>query len=42
MLIPTIPYDYATLIDTTDRLRRTRARPTGSRVRRETRDKRTP
>ncbi len=34
MLIPTFPFDYATLLDTTDRVRRTRARSPGSRVRR--------
>ena len=34
MLIPTIPFDYAKLIDATDRVRRTRRRPSGSRVRR--------
>ncbi len=34
MLIPTMPFDYARLIDVTDRGRRTRHRPAGSRVRR--------
>ena len=34
MLIPTIPFEYAMLIDTTDRVRSTRIRPSGSRVRR--------
>jgi hypothetical protein len=34
MLLCPLPFDYATLLDTGDRVRRTRKRPTGSRVRR--------
>jgi hypothetical protein len=34
MLIPTLPLDYAALVDVTERVRRTRHRPSGSRVRR--------
>jgi hypothetical protein len=34
MLLTSLPFDYATLIDTSDRVRRTRKRPTGTRVRR--------
>ena len=34
MLTSTIPFDYARLVDTTDRLRKPRSRPAGSRVRR--------
>jgi hypothetical protein len=33
MLIPAIPFDYARLLDATDRVRRTHGRPSGSRVR---------
>ena len=40
MLIPTLPFEYAKLTDRTDRLRRTRARPTGTRIRRGLRDDR--
>jgi hypothetical protein len=34
MLLTSLPFDYAALVDTQDRVRRTRKRPTGSRVRR--------
>lgn len=34
MLLTSLPFDYAALIDTTDRVRRARKRPTGTRVRR--------
>jgi hypothetical protein len=34
MLVAPLPFDYVKQIDPTDRVRRTRARPTGSRVRR--------
>jgi hypothetical protein len=34
MLLTSLPFDYAALVDTTDRVRRTRNRPTGTRVRR--------
>jgi hypothetical protein len=34
MLVPTIPFDYARLVDTTDRVRRTWTRPSGIRFRR--------
>jgi hypothetical protein len=34
MLLTSLPFDYAALIDTSDRVRRTRKRPTGTRVRR--------
>jgi hypothetical protein len=33
MLIPTIPFEYVQLVGATDRVRRTRGRPSGSRVR---------
>jgi hypothetical protein len=36
MLIPTMPFDYARLIDVTDRGRKTRQRLAGRRVRRAT------
>jgi hypothetical protein len=40
MLLTTLPFDYATLLDPGDRLRKARRRTTGSRVRRdEARDK---
>jgi hypothetical protein len=35
MLIPTLPLDYAALVDTTDRFRPTRMRASGTRVRRD-------
>jgi hypothetical protein len=34
MLIPSLPFDYATLVDVTDRVRRAPIRPSGSRLRR--------
>jgi hypothetical protein len=34
MLTPTIPFDYARLVATTDRLRKPRTRTPGSRTRR--------
>jgi hypothetical protein len=35
MFVPTIPFEYARLVDmTADRVRRTTTRPTGARVRR--------
>jgi hypothetical protein len=34
MLLTTLPFDYVALVDTNDRIRSTRNRPTGSRVRR--------
>ncbi len=34
MFLTSLPFDYAALVDTTDRVRSTRHRPTGSRVRR--------
>ena len=34
MLLTSLPFDYAALVDTQDRVRRTRKRPNGSRVRR--------
>ncbi len=34
MFLAPIPFDYATLLDSGDRIRRTRKRTTGSRVRR--------
>jgi len=34
MLLAPIPFDYAVLLDPGDRIRRTRKRPTGTRVRR--------
>jgi hypothetical protein len=34
MLLTSLPFEYATLVDTSDRVRSTRKRPTGSRVRR--------
>jgi hypothetical protein len=34
MLVPTIPFEYARLVDTTDRVRRTTAHPGDARVRR--------
>ena len=34
MLLASLPFDYATLLDPGDRVRRTRSRTTGSRVRR--------
>jgi hypothetical protein len=41
MLIPTLPLDYAALVDVTERVRRSRHRPSGNRVRRVTRDRAT-
>jgi hypothetical protein len=41
MLIPTMPFDYMRMIDATDRVRRTRMRPSGSRIRRVTHDRST-
>jgi hypothetical protein len=38
MFLTTLPFDYAKLLDTGDRVRRTRGRPTGSRIRRVPRD----
>ena len=37
MLLAPLPFDYLQHLDRTDRIRRSRARPTGSRVRRGTR-----
>jgi hypothetical protein len=34
MLLTSLPFDYATLVDTEDRVRRSKRRPTGTRVRR--------
>jgi hypothetical protein len=34
MLLTSLPFDYITLIVTSDRVRSTRKRPTGTRVRR--------
>jgi hypothetical protein len=34
MFPSTLPFDYASLLDTSDRVRRTVGRPTGSRIRR--------
>ena len=34
MFLATLPFDYATLLDPGDRVRKTRRRTTGSRVRR--------
>jgi len=34
MLLPTLPFDYVRHLDPGDRVRRTRSRPTGSRIRR--------
>ena len=34
MLLTSLPFDYATLVDTSDRVRRTRKRHVGTRVRR--------
>jgi len=34
MLLTSLPFDYITLVDTSDRVRSTRKRPTGTRVRR--------
>lgn len=34
MLLAPLPFDYATLLDPGDRIRKTRKRETGSRVRR--------
>ncbi len=34
MLLTSLPFDYVTLMDPHDRIRRTRSRPSGSRVRR--------
>jgi hypothetical protein len=40
MLLTSLPFDYATLVDADDTRRSTRKRPTGTRVRRaERRDK---
>jgi hypothetical protein len=40
MLLTSLPFDYATLVDTETRVRSTRKRPAGVRVRRsENRDK---
>jgi hypothetical protein len=40
MLLTSLPFDYARLVDTETRVRSTRKRPSGTRVRRgETRDK---
>jgi hypothetical protein len=36
MLLTSLPFDYASLVDTSDRVRRTNKRPTGVRVRRAT------
>jgi hypothetical protein len=35
MLLTSLPFDYATLVDTSDRVRITRKRATGVRVRRD-------
>jgi hypothetical protein len=35
MLLTSLPFDYATLVDTSDRVRSTRKRTTGVRVRRD-------
>jgi hypothetical protein len=40
MLIAPLPFDYATLLDRGDRIRRTRKPPTGIRVRTPTHDTR--
>lgn len=34
MLLTSLPFDYVALVDTSDRIRSTRKRPTGTRVRR--------
>ena len=34
MLLTSLPFDYAALVDTSDRVRVSRKRPTGTRVRR--------
>jgi hypothetical protein len=34
MLLTSLPFDYVALVDTNDRIRATRSRPSGSRVRR--------
>ncbi len=34
MLLTSLPFDYATMLDPGDRVRKTRARTSGSRVRR--------
>ena len=34
MLLTSLPFDYAALVDTSDRVRSTRKRPAGVRVRR--------
>jgi hypothetical protein len=34
MLLAPLPFDYVQLLDTSDRRRRARSRPTGTRVRR--------
>ncbi len=39
MLLTSLPFDYATLVDIEDRVRSTRKRPSGARVRRPSRDK---
>jgi hypothetical protein len=39
MLIPTLPLDYAALVDETERVRRDRRRPSGNRVRRVARER---
>jgi len=36
MLVPTLPFDYAVLVDVTDRVRRAKPRRAGGRVRRTT------
>jgi hypothetical protein len=35
MLLTSLPFDYAALVDTSDRVRRTRKANTGTRVRRD-------
>ena len=35
MLLTSLPFDYVALVDTSDRVRSTRKRPTGTRVRRD-------
>jgi hypothetical protein len=41
MLVPTLPFDYARLTDTTDRVRRTQTRRLGIRIRRVSSDEQT-
>ena len=38
MLLTSLPFDYIRLVDPSDRVRSTRKRPTGTRVRRGVRD----